>query len=181
MKKEDNPFLPLKYLKSNNNKIGPIRDDEDEEDDWENDMPIQYNYDNVKIKKENDNPFLSKKYSSKQKFYPSIEEDIKEDINEDDMLIPYNYPTIEEDIKEENLNEAVNMWENTDYYRDPIIYNRNNINEVDIPIVDNRSADQQRVGISIIHQLQNIIYEMNANLRQYNQRLRRRLIKLTIK
>jgi hypothetical protein len=129
------------------------KDDNDDDDDDERFLPSKYLKSNLK----------SRKYK--------IEEDENEAEAEDCMSIPYNYPTIEEDINAQNLNEAINMWENIDYYRDPIIYNRNNINDGNIMIVNNGKIPQQKANIRRIHQLQNIINGMNENIRQYNLKI----------
>jgi hypothetical protein len=48
-----------------------------------------------------------------------------------------------------------------------IVYNRNNINDVFIPLVDNGFIAQQQANISRIHKLQHVINVMNEDIRQH--------------
>jgi predicted RNase H-like nuclease (RuvC/YqgF family) len=51
------------------------------------------------------------------------------------------------------------------------IYDRNNINDIVIPIVNNNNVAQQNTIISRIRELQDIIKGMNENIRQYNLKI----------
>jgi hypothetical protein len=80
----------------------------------------------------------------------------------DNLFLPLQYlnrnnNNINEDEDEEEESEADMR----------IVYNRNNINDIYIPLVNNGFIEQQKANISKIHKLQYIINAINEDIRQH--------------